>query len=159
MTATLALKPLPEFVLAIDPGKNTGVCMLRRDNLKVVYLGTQTFYQVQLFIARSFRDRSKVRIFIEHPPKILYERNVSYLRDDELQIMLHAGGNRREAELLAECLTGRGFEVYLVPPIREEKWDQKRFTLATGSHRRTSEHERDATRLGMSYANWRKGFR
>jgi hypothetical protein len=72
--------------------------------------------------------------------------------------MYYAGGNVREAELMAECLGERGYEVEMVPPVHEKKWDQQKFTLFTGSQKRTSEHERDAVRLAIHYANKRPKF-
>lgn len=161
----MKLEPLKPIVIGIDAGQHTGIAIYRRKDNKIIFSATKDFYSVQLFIVRSFPDNSKkggrnekldVKIFIELPKSMLYKRNESDIRNEELKIMFHAGGNAREAQLLAMCLRGRGYEVELVDPVHEKKWDQKRFSLFTGSNKRTSEHERDAVRLASVYANKRK---
>lgn len=151
----MKLSPFPKFVVACDPGANTGVCFLRQRDAKVLFSGTLDFYSAQLLITKTFKDRSQVRIFVEHPPTFMYKRNdvaAGPIRDRKQQMQ---AANRREGELLALCLKGRGYDVHLVPPVHEKKWDQRRYTLYTGSNKRTSEHERDAVRLAVVHASWR----
>lgn len=166
----MKLKPLKPFIVGIDPGTHTGVAFWRRSDEKIYFSGEKDFYSVQLFIVRSFPDNRRkqgtdlinhketVKIFIERPNKMLYDRNVSTVRKEELHIMFHCGGNRREAELLAMCLKARGYDVTMLPPIMEPKWSQEKFTLFTGSRKRTSEHERDAVRFAVTHANWRPKY-
>lgn len=166
----MKLKPLKPFICGIDPGVSTGVALWRRSDEKIYFSGTKDFYSVQLFLVRSFPDnrgkagtdginhKETVKIFIERPNKMLYSRNESTIRKEELEIMFHCGGNRRESQLLAMCLTARGFDVTMLPPIQETKWNQERFTLYTGSRKRTSEHERDAVRFAVVNANWRPKY-
>ena len=166
----MKLSPLAPFIVGIDPGKHTGVAFWRRDTEKIYFSGEKDFYSVQLFLVRSFPDnrnkpgtdrknhKALVKIFIERPNKMLYDRNTSAIRKEELAIMFSCGGNRREAELLALCLAARGFDVQMLPPILETKWTQEKFTLFTGSRKRTSEHERDAVRFAITHANWRPKY-
>ena len=163
----MKLEPLKPFIVGIDPGVSTGVAFWRRRDEKITFSGTKDFYSVQLFIVRSFPDnrpkpgtgginyKEMVKVFVETPRNMLYKRNESTIRNEELRIMFHAGGNVREAKLLVMCLTARGYDVVSVPPVHAKKWDQKKFTLFTGSNKRTSEHERDAVRLAVHHANWR----
>lgn len=166
----MKLSPLKPFIVGIDPGKHTGVAFWRRDTEKIYFSGEKDFYSVQLFLVRSFPDnrnkpgtdrknhKETVKIFVEHPPTFMYARNdveAGIVRDRKQQMQ---AGNRREAELLAMCLTARGFDVQLVPPVHEKKWTQEKYTLFTGSSKRTSEHERDACRLAVVNANWRPEY-
>lgn len=161
------LAPAP-FVIGIDPGTNTGIGIWRRKDGKIIFSSTKDFYSVQLFIARSFPDNRKtggrnekadVKVFIERPPRILYGRNNNISPEQREDIISKCGGVRREAELLHLCLTQRGYECQLVPPVNEPKWSYEKCSVVTGSKARTSEHERDAIRLAIWHANWREKFR
>lgn len=151
--------PPKRLIVGIDPGANTGVSILRKaaklEKEKVLFWGTKDFITVQDFLINTFPDRSIVRIFVEHPPTFIYARNdvaAGPIRDKKQQMM---AANRKESELLAKQLERLGFEVHLVPPVHEKKWDQKRLELFTGLKKRSSEHERDAVRLAVYYANKR----
>lgn len=61
--------------------------------------------------------------------------------------------DRNELIEKAKMLIAKGFDVRLVPPVRETKWDQKRFELFTRSRKRATQDERDAVRLAVYYAN------
>lgn len=164
----MKLEPFKPYIIGLDPGKHTGIALWRRKDEKIIYSGTSDFYAVQMFIVKTFPDnrrkpgsdginhKTEVKIFVEQPKTMLYKRNESDIRNEELRIMWSAGGNYREAQILAMCLKERGYEVESVPPILEPKWDQRRWTLFTGSNKRTSDHERDATRLAVVNANKRK---
>lgn len=152
----MKLTPLAPFILGIDPGKKTGWAVLRRSDEKIVSMGTSSFYKMQLLIANTYKDRKEVKIYVEHPPTFLYERNESTIRNEELTKMFYAGGNRREAELLHMCLAARGYDAELVAPVREKKWTNEKFQLFTRSTQVVNEHVRDAVRLAVYYMNHRK---
>lgn len=149
------------FVVGIDPGKSTGIGVLRRASAgqreKVLAWCTRTFVTVEGYLKSVFPDRSQVKIFIEHPPNFIYRRNDSeddprHVRDRKNQML---AANRAEAKLLFEVLLANGWDVELVAPVREKKWDAKRFRLFTGSTRPANQHEMDAVRLAKWYADKR----
>jgi len=149
------MPPLKPFIVGIDPGSQTGVGIWRRKDQKVVTWCTQTFATVVPFLERVFEDRSQVKVFVEHPPKFIYGRNRGKEGGERDNFMGDAGGNRREAKLLFEMLLAAGWDVELVAPVRETKWDAARFKLFTGSGETANQHERDAVRLAVYYANKR----
>lgn len=147
--------PLRPFIVGIDCGTSTGICVWTRSTNKYQW-ATKDFVTVQEMLMNTFGSRKDdVKIFVEVPEKMLYGRNESGVKTWELRIMYDAGGNRREALLLSRMLRHNGFMVEEVKPIREKKWDPKRLKMVTGSNARSNEHERDAVRLVAVHANKR----
>lgn len=151
-----SLKPL---IVGIDPGKSTGVAVIQRAAAgkpeRVVMWCTKTFATVIPFLDTVFEDKSLVKVFVEHPGKFMYARNeteAGHVRDRKQQMM---AANRQEAKLLFEILNAAGWDVELVAPVREKKWDAKRFKLFTGSGNRANQHEMDAVRLAKHYLDKR----
>ena len=144
------------FIVGVDPGKHTGYGILDK-SLKYWESGVKDFHSIQKMLDSIFPNKDEVKIFVELPPQFTYSRNRG--RDDKAQFgdfqAMAIGGNRREAELLKGALENLGFDVEHVPPVRQQKWDAELFQAATGSYKRTNEHERDAVRLAMHYATKR----
>ncbi len=154
------LKP---FIVGIDPGKSTGVGVLRRASAgrkeQVMTWCTKDFYSAFDYLNTVFADKSEVKVFIELPPEMLYEnqkkaQDMKFAKGRD-RIMAAVGGVRMQAKLLFERLNAEGWDVELVAPVREKKWDAQRFRLFTGSANPANEHERDAVRLAVYYANKR----
>jgi hypothetical protein len=147
------------FIVGVDPGKHTGIGVLRRATSthkeKVLTWTTRDFHSVQKYLATVFADRSEVKVFVEHPPAFVYGRNAGKQGGERDRFQADVGGVRREAKLLFEMLLHEGWDVELVAPVREKKWDAQRFRLFTGSANPANEHERDAVRLAVYYANKR----
>ncbi len=141
------------YVIAVDPGQNTGVAVYSVPKDKILNCYTKDFFTVQEFLSNSFGDcMDQCVVYVETPQKMLYDRHESQMRKEELTIMYKAGENRREAELLARAIKHIGFsKVKAINPIRKEKWKQSDFELATGLKQRTNEHERDATRIALYF--------
>lgn len=139
------------FIVAIDSGAQTGVAIYSRKMGKVLNWYTKDFFTVQEFLTASF-EKDQVDVFVEIPQTMLYARNESAIRKEELTIMYHAGGNRREALLLSQAITRLGFSVTEVAPIRQAKWNSRYMEAATGSKARSNQHERDAVRLVIVYS-------
>jgi len=164
---------LTTFVVGIDPGTSTGFAILSRPkNLALLDSGTSNFFDIQSRLGRFFPDKSEVRIFVEVSPGIHISRKPLVRMPNETdkqfadrekreeqtrdKMLINTGGVQKEARLLCEALTRMGFEVETVVPIRGAKWTQTEFERYTGSCKRTNEHERDAVRLVMNYANKRE---
>lgn len=150
--------PLKPFIVGIDPGVKTGVGLYSRPQDKVLTWCEKDFFTVQDYLTNSFPDKSQVMVYVEHPfgGHVMSKKGSQLEGEVQDKYIGNAGGNRREAQLLAESLRRLGFNVELVNPVREQKWDSKRFRLFTGSSESASQHERDAVRLAIYYANKRK---
>lgn len=147
--------PLRPFVVGIDAGVSTGVGVWRRADDKVIAHCTKDFFTVQEYLTNTFKSLDDVTVFVEHPAKFVYGRNKALAGGERDNYTVDVGGNRREAQLLAESLRRQGWDVELVAPVREKKWDAARMRLFTGSVKPSSQHERDAVRLAIYYANKR----
>lgn len=142
------LKP---FIIGIDAGVSTGfACWIRKSDRWV--WGDFDFFSVQVHLDKCFQ-RDEVKIFVEHPlgGETLHKYARSLSGSTQNNYIGKAGGNRREAELLAESLRRAGWDVELVSPVREEKWGAEQFRLFTGSRNPASQHCRDAVRLAHVY--------
>lgn len=152
------MKPLKPFVIGIDPGVKTGVALWSRTQDKVLAWCEKDFFTVHDYLISIFPDKTQVTVYVEHPfGGHIKTKRAAGLTGGAADVYTgNAGGNRREAQLLAESLRRLGFDVELVNPVKETKWDSKRFRLFTGSTKPTSQHERDAARLAVYYAHKRK---
>ena len=136
------------YVVGIDPGVSTGVAWYDRHEKRVYDYGTSDFWKVHLDFAHGLEWKSSVVVVIEAPKKTRL-----YARQDAEQghrrrekIAANAGGNAREAELLADGLESLGYEVRRVTPSRT-KWDAEQLKRFTGIEKRTNQHVRDAIAL------------
>lgn len=149
------LKPL---IVGIDPGVSTGVAIYNRKTSKVLTWCTKDFFSVQEYLMTVLSNINEAKVFVEHPfaGHVKTNRAKGLTGGSADVYTANAGGNRREAQLLAESLRRHGFDVELVNPVREAKWDATRFRLFTGSSKAASQHERDAVRIAVYYANKRQ---
>lgn len=145
------------FIVGIDPGEQTGIAIYSRKRNSILHVCSSDFVRCQKLLKSSFPNPGEVKIFVEHPARFLYDRNAESLHGTIREnVLTKMGGNRREAELLARQLVEIGFDdVELVAPVREKKWTQEKFQLRTGKKTRASQHERDAARLAIYYADKR----
>jgi len=149
------LKP---FIVGIDPGVSTGLAIwVRKDNSWT--WSEWDFFTVQEHLERVFGEcREAVKIFVEHPfGGHVKTKKAKALGEGQQDVFMgNAGGNRREAELLAASLLRQKWDVELVPPVREAKWTAQEFKLFTGSSKSASQHCRDAVRLAHVYRTKRE---
>lgn len=141
----------PSFVVGIDPGASTGVGILRWSDDKVMWWGTRDFFSVQDLLVANFREPQDVKVIVEVPPDFAYARNDHLEGKVRDNYIFKAGGNRREAQLLAGAIRKLGFDVVEVSPVREEKWTSEKMRLFARSSKRSNQHERDAVRLALHY--------
>ena len=136
------------FVIGIDPGVQTGIAWYDRRERRVFDYETTDFWSVYSRFEEVRAWRFEAVIVIETPKKTrLYARQdaeAGHRRREK--IAANAGGNSREAELLAEGLEALGYEVRRVTPTRT-KWTAEHLAKYTGITRRTSQHVRDAIAL------------
>ncbi len=146
--------PLKRYVAGVDPGSSTGVSIFDRNAGRIVMITTTDFFGVGPWLVRMVRV-SDLKVFVELPARFVYLRNEGLNTKVRDNLLHKAGGNRREAELLAEMLKREGFDVDTVAPVRAAKWDQAKFQVLCKSKRQTNQHERDSARLALVYANKR----
>lgn len=150
----MRLVPHKRFAVGIDPGTTTGIGVYDRDSSRIVAVKRTDFFGVLPWLESNVR-LSNTKIFVELPGKFMYGRNDDVEKGRDTY-MADVGGNRREAQLLAELLRRARLDVEQVRPVGKEKWDVFKFQAATKWHGSVSQHERDACRLAMYYANKRK---
>lgn len=150
----MTLKP---FIVGIDPGVATGLALWIREQNQWSW-SEHDFFTVQTFLASVFENKADVKIYLEHPfgGHVQSKRAKSLDGGSQDKYIGNTGGNRREAELLAESLRRSGWDVELVSPVREAKWTAEKFRLFTGSRNPASQHCRDAVRLADFYRKKRE---
>ncbi len=148
--------PPKPIIIGIDPGVTTGFAFWNRATNSWTW-SEGDFFTVQEFLGRNFR-RAEVKIFVEHPfgGDVQHKKAKGLDGKSQDKYIGNAGGNRREAELLAESLRRKGWDVELVKPVTQTKWTAEQFRLFTGSRNPASQHCRDAVRLADVYRKKRE---
>lgn len=135
------------FVVAIDPGVNTGMAIYR-DLDKFLDFNTTTFWGAYDYITTTFQNYG-VTILIETPnsKRQVYAHLDGKQGDGQRgRIASNIGANRREATLLADRFEDLGFCVHRMTP-NTRKWSADDLKRHTGIDKRTSQHVRDAIKL------------
>lgn len=152
--------PITDFtyIVAIDPGTNTAVAALGRVTKRLIHTEVTDFFGCQDLVSTMFgNDKASTLIFVEQPPNFTYAGNRG--TDDKAiggdRMAMASGGNRREAQLIAEAFRRSGWTVEQVPPVNKKKWTQEQFQLAMKTKQKATEHERDAARLALYYLDKR----
>lgn len=134
------------FFVGIDPGINTGYAVYDAHLKEIVKMETTTFWSVFELIETHYPFNTV--IVIETPKKTRL-----YARQDGLEghrqrekVAANAGGNAREAELLADGLELSGYTVLRITPTRH-KLDAREFARITKITEKTNQHVRDAVML------------
>jgi hypothetical protein len=141
----------PEYIIGLDPGRSTGVGILRTKDDAAIGWYTKDFFSAQSFVKECFPSRSNVRILVEVSPAVRIGHKADLPEETRDKMLVNTGGVKREASLLAESLRRDGYDVVEVSPVRKKKWTDEEFELFTGSTARANEHERDAVRLAYHY--------
>jgi hypothetical protein len=153
-------------IIGIDPGVHTGFAMTVRDteNLSWHLAEKGTEWNLETF---SFWGAVKrlAAIQLEHPdqlPKVYIEdpninkptfhRKLGGESMRSYQARMHkisqnVGMNKRDAQLLIDWLSMRGWDYYPVPPRKAAKVNAEYFKKLTGYSKRSSQHARDAAML------------
>jgi hypothetical protein len=136
--------------IGIDCGETTGIGVYNRHTQKILGVHTTDFFGVIEFLTAY--DKSDMTIYVEIPPTFIYSRNKFQSGAVRDRHAVNIGGNRREAQLLAEALRREGYSVSEVPPIRKTKWNQAEYEKHLKTDIKTNQHCRDACRIAWNYA-------
>ncbi len=144
-----------KYLIGIDPGQATGICLYNKITRKVEQVKTvsmiQAFEEIEKLHSDGFQDKCK--FIIEDPNKI----RPTFSRGDMSQaamnkISQNVGANKRDAKLLIEKCLSLGFEVEQIKPKsigkgKKRKWTHEEFVMYTGCTEHCSQHARDAAAL------------
>lgn len=144
------------FLIGIDPGKVTGVCIMRAGSKNITSLHTLDFWSTyEMFKQHSQSLVPISQIHIEQPSlvKSLYARHASRLEETKSKIQTRdkivwdAGANAREGSLLRDGLRKLGYICIDEKPVGRKKWNAQEFNFSTGHQGQSNQHVRDATYL------------
>ncbi len=146
-----------KYMIGIDAGRHTGVCVINNESKQIIKIITIDFWRAFFMIVQEFKPENCIAIV--EAPKMNFGLFAKFDNDPNLsnaakgaanrtreKIARDIGGNGREAELFAEGLMLYGFEAVSVRP-KTKKLDQKQFEHLTGYKINVSEHARDAAKL------------
>jgi len=136
---------MSRVLIGIDPGKETGIAIMRDGDLLV--LETCSFFDVLSFLEGwGLEPKTDVQVYIEDPNlnKPVFDRGQR--GRIALNIAQKVGANKRDAELLIEYCNRIGIPVFPVRPQSGPftKMTAEFFKKQTGWTGRTSQHARDA---------------
>jgi hypothetical protein len=153
-------------VIGIDPGKSTGLAMFERKKGSLSWheseqgmtwhLQTFSFWQAVKHLADIQLETPDQlpKVFIEDPNlvKPTFHRKLGgeSMRSYQARmnkISQNVGMNKRDAQLLIDWLSLRGWDYYPVPPRKAAKVAAEQFKKLTGYSKRSSQHARDAAML------------
>lgn len=143
------------FSIGIDVGKETGIGVWDRRVNRLLFFTSTNFIGVYPWLKKTV-VLSQSRVFVEVAGKFLYGRHDEHNVKTREQIILHAGGVRREGQLLVALLRSYRIETFGVSPIPQKKWTEAQFQMICKTTRSANEHQRDAARLAMAYADRRE---
>lgn len=146
----------PFFLIGIDPGKVTGICIMREKSKSISSLHTLDFWTTyELFKTHAETLIPISQIHIEQPSliKSLYARHSKRLEETKSEIVTRdkivwdAGANAREGTLLRDGLRKLGYICLDEKPVGRKKWNAQEFQSAMGWQDRSNQHVRDAAYL------------
>ena len=145
-----------QLLIGIDPGKSTGMCILKLEPRTIQSLYTLDFWSAYELLKTSSPSLAPVsQIYIEQPSlvKSLYARHAARLKEAGSKIVTRdkivwdSGANAREGTLLRDGLRKLGFTVFDAKPVGRKKWTSEQFQQITGWPDRSNQHVRDAAFL------------
>jgi hypothetical protein len=128
--------------IGIDPGKQTGIAIMRDGKLSMMY--TTDFWKCHDEIVCM--PSCEVEIHIEDTNDLPVFHDAPNM-DVKGAIGKRVGGVCREANLLIERFRSLGYTVVVHNNKKSPKLDAKQFARLTGWKWRTSQHSRDAAML------------
>jgi hypothetical protein len=147
-----------QYLIGIDPGVSTGICLYDRDSKRICELKTTDFWNGFDWVLENAAPGT-TEIIIEAPVKsAMYARQEGNAAKGGKgygnRMMSNAASNAREAELLADGLERANFKVHRVRPKRHKSADGSSGKISaaeikeeTGYEASTNQHTRDAIML------------
>jgi hypothetical protein len=144
------------FLIGIDPGVNTGFCLLHLNTLEIRSLYTLDFwstYDLMLLSVKTLAGRAQIHIEQPSLVKSLYARHYKRLEETRSEIVTrdkivwNAGENAREGTLMKIGLQKLGYVVFDCRPVGRKKWTHEEFQSITGWPDRSNQNVRDAAYL------------
>ena len=137
-------------IIGIDPGINTGYCLIR--NGIIEYIITTDFWgciaELQLI-----EDIDNTLIVIELPSSKHVWHNGATNKAAIQRTGFNVGGVYMRAELVVEWLMINDYNYVTCNPLGKIKSDE--FKAVTGWSGVTNQHERDAAMMAWKYRNYR----
>lgn len=142
-----------KYLIGIDPGRNTGICVYSQTDNKIVELSTFTnfWYLVKYFdgIGNMYPLGIQFKFILEDPqlndPVFISGRHGLSTRQ-MLKVAQDVGRNKEQAYLLIEYMKIQTRNFITVQPT-QSKWKPEYFQRLTGWEGKSNEHTRDAARL------------
>ena len=133
---------------AIDPGTTTAIAVV--DNTRVVATWSGSLLDAFDAIVRMHETHGVTTWFVEDTGRMpTWHYDATDTRKRE-KVSRNVGMVQRDASLICQLLTRRGYNHYRVKP-RGGKWGPAIVEQVTGYDRRTNQHVRDAIRLAWAY--------
>lgn len=148
--------PGEQFLIGIDPGKTTGMCVKVVQTGMIRALYTLDFWSCFNLFQKNVEEYPRIcQIYIEQPSlvKSLYARHATRLEETKSKVVTRdkivwdAGANAREGTLLRDGLRNLGYTCFDCKPVGRKKWDSETFQRVTTWQDRSNQHVRDAAFL------------
>jgi len=135
------------FLIGVDPGNNTGVCLYRRSDNQFEIHTVPPWNFIDL-VSPWIDDKGSESFHCimedprQNPP--VFNRNVK--RAVLHKIAQNVGSNKRDTDWLEYYINELSVSLTLIKPT-DSKWTSKTLKAITGYSKQTNEHTRDAIRL------------
>lgn len=126
------------FIIGIDPGTDTGLCIKDFDTGKIITILTLKIHDA-LELVKLYTKKYRVFVRVEDA------RRVRYYTDPVKK--QGAGSVKRDCAIWEHALQNMNVRYQFAKPSQQKKWDQGDLEYYTGYTKRTSYHGRDACRL------------
>jgi hypothetical protein len=138
-----------KYVIAIDPGVNTGIGIFSVTRNELVLCQSFSFWDAIETIEKWIKEyRDVVDFIVENPNNKAVWRNGKN-KPIQNRMARNVGSVLRDANLIIEYIQRKGYLVTNCHPVG--KLDQKKFALITGWQEKTNQHGRDAGMMAFNH--------
>jgi hypothetical protein len=131
------------FIIGIDPGVETGVCVWLPDSKQITYLNSMKIHEaMKLVWKHRYVPCNQIMVRVEDA------RKRKWFGKSGREQLQGAGSIKRDAKIWEDYLTDMGVDFEMVAPKNNKtKLTAALFKNVTGYGHRTNEHSRDAAML------------